>query len=987
MEEGQDDREHHIFVNNLDAYITKNIGKYLSKQIPGISDEGEPEEDLAEDKLNEPDGPPAPKKNTYIVSGTLKHPKSQKPKFARDILNYDKRSRFFEHLMRHDVVVYDVTDDPEQANEALWVAQQMEQNYEKFQTQKIFILISNLMTWTATKPNDPDDPVFMEAEYRRRKPHPNYKELFDLEKEIIRLGKAHKKKFTTYVLACGLFYGCDEDIFLHFFRRAWITQSPLPVYGQGQNVLPTIHVLDLASAIQSIADNPPRQRYIVVKDESNNTLGEIVQAISAQLSTGQVVHVTDDEGTKEERIPDSTYNLLTTDLHIEPSALREEMQVRWVCETGMVDNMPRLVHEFIEAHDLKPLRICILGPPGVGKSALAKELSKLYRLHHIHLKALIFETYKNLMEPIKAMDHLIEMRKAEREAAEAEEQARIREMEARLAAEAGEEQQPEGGPDADTRLSQGSAEKRKISEVTVQRTALEGTTIDTTEYEEYKFTLTADEVPSIRKSSYNETVADMEYYPLDPAPVWKSEDELEMMVTDAQEQLDNLHDNTDENGRLNDETLIRLLIQKLLTRPCQNQGFVLDGFPKTLQQAELLFRPDPDDEEALADSKHPGSHRLITPHLVIMMEGSNDFVLHRMCQQAESYGIDPAQARVMPPPWPPGFKVEKPEEHITESAGMHEEATSEEHVQAEHGQATITFEDDTGKQYETLETHQNRFDRRLQNYRGYMAPAAAAARLALIRSIERIALEEFETEEEKIKLTAEAMAEETEGQEEHALPEELTAPADSVDITAAREALEASYKANLTSRLAAVPPLPEIPEDTEENVLTYFDIREIHPLCLDMDKDFSPFVESGATRENCLERIRKAIGRPTAVPLPFSDAVPASPMDSEMTEKITRRLENIRSKKYITAEAEKTQQAMADEVLLAKQQEEWDGWLELVRAQNYECAQAQALPMRHYLMKYVMPDLTKALVSCSAIRPDDPIDYVAEYLLKSGCEQ
>lgn len=41
------------------------------------------------------------------------------------------------------------------------------------------------------------------------------------------------------------------------------------------------------------------------------------------------------------------------DLRIESATIKEEMQVRWVCETGMVDNMARLVTEFVEAHNLK----------------------------------------------------------------------------------------------------------------------------------------------------------------------------------------------------------------------------------------------------------------------------------------------------------------------------------------------------------------------------------------------------------------------------------------------------------------------------------------------------------------------------------------------------------------------------------------------------------------------------------------------------------
>ncbi|VDP92191.1 unnamed protein product [Echinostoma caproni] len=130
-------------------------------------------------------------------------------------------------------------------------------------------------------------------------------------------------------------------------------QTPLPIYFYGQNILPTIHVLDLANVIQNISDNPPKQRYIVVKDDGANTLAEIVQAISSSLSTGEVLVLDTPELVDAEEVPQSTVENLTMDLRIDAATIKEEMQVRWLCETGIVDNMPRVVSEFIEAHNLK----------------------------------------------------------------------------------------------------------------------------------------------------------------------------------------------------------------------------------------------------------------------------------------------------------------------------------------------------------------------------------------------------------------------------------------------------------------------------------------------------------------------------------------------------------------------------------------------------------------------------------------------------------
>lgn len=42
-------------------------------------------------------------------------------------------------------------------------------------------------------------------------------------------------------------------------------------------------------------------------------------------------------------------------------------------------------------------------------------------------------------------------------------------------------------------------------------------------------------------------------------------------------------------GRLDDQFVINIVKQKLKSKPCRNQGFVLDGFPKTHEQAKELF--------------------------------------------------------------------------------------------------------------------------------------------------------------------------------------------------------------------------------------------------------------------------------------------------------------------------------------------------------------------------------------------------------------
>lgn len=59
---------------------------------------------------------------------------------------------------------------------------------------------------------------------------------------------------------------------------------------------------------------------------------------------------------------------------------------------------------------------------------------------------------------------------------------------------------------------------------------------------------------------------------------------------EAQEILDQINESKENNGgRVEDQFVIRFLRDRLKSMPCQNQGFFLDGYPKTLDQAKELF--------------------------------------------------------------------------------------------------------------------------------------------------------------------------------------------------------------------------------------------------------------------------------------------------------------------------------------------------------------------------------------------------------------
>jgi len=59
--------------------------------------------------------------------------------------------------------------------------------------------------------------------------------------------------------------------------------------------------------------------------------------------------------------------------------------------------------------------------------------------------------------------------------------------------------------------------------------------------------------------------------------------------------------------------------------------------------------------------------------------------------------------------------------------------------------------------------------------------------------------------------------------------------------------------------------------------------------------------------------------------------------------------------------------------------QEWNQRLEELRVGEKQMLEAQSLPLRLYLMKYVMPTLSKGLIEVCRVRPDDPLDFLVSF--------
>lgn len=521
-----------IFINHVDTFNGKNLGKFLSKCVVGASMESANEEEEG----NEEDKTPEPKsQNTYKIYGTLKDKEDNKtPDFVKEIIKAENKENLLEHLMECDVIIYDITQDVRQIDDACWAISALHSELDKIDKPKIFILLSPLLTWAKTKPADPEEPdiPFTEEDFRKRKPHPNYKDHLAAEKTIIKCGKTNKKKLSSFVVACGLIYGQEENMFHYLFKAAW-HNSDLQLYGNGKNILPSIHINDLGSVIQSISDQKPKVRYLVAVDDSKVTLKAITKAVAKNIGTGKFKTVAKEDALLNKEITQVDFDMLSLDLRMDAPFVKENLNIKWHCDTGFVENIQKLVKEYKASRNLVPFKICILGPPGVGKSTIASQIAQHYKIHHIHMKDVVTQAIDALNKSAK---------RAEMDADKAGE-------------EEGEEEEEE------------------------------------------------EELPDLS--------------------------ELE----NINEQLEN------NNGRLDDAIIIKFFKEKLMSKPCQNQGFILDGFPKTNEQAKTLFEPEEgaEDEggEEEEDSKEPKFNKFITPDLVIKIDANDDFLCKRIMHLPE----------------------------------------------------------------------------------------------------------------------------------------------------------------------------------------------------------------------------------------------------------------------------------------------------------------------------------------------------------------
>jgi len=537
-----------VFISNIDSPLGHNLSRTLSRTVPGSrlpqEVEEEPPADQVEDEQTVSNPATKEKKECYQIYGSLitEFPESQnmaftpakpgrmietgdprkdaarreaiekipirgkQPNWISDAVPGGDKDKILDLMLESDVIIYDVLD---YVDEAVPIMEALVEKIETFEAPKIVVLISSVMSWARTKvdPDDPETPI-PEDEYRRRKPHPNFKAIAQLEKDIVKHSK--KEKFKGYVVTPGLVYHSGDSIFHTLLKMAWHNEPFLPCYGDGNNVLPCIHLDDLANIVVEVVDTSPEPKYILATDDSKSTLYEIVKAVADNLSNGAVKKLDQEDAFLNPEITQQQYDLLTTDLRLETGWIKEAgIELKY--ESGLIENISSLIQEYKDSRGLWPIKIILHGPPASGKSILAQKLAAEYKIHNLEPTQVVQDAMANL-------------------------------------------------------------EKR------LQNVAQEGDDYD----------------PDADKDFLNE-----------------------------------LKENIKSAGKASKENTMNLVMERLKSKPCLNQGYVLDGYPNFTDEANELFK-------SLRDDSEDGSDNSPNPEFVFSLEASDLFIKSRIMKLPES---------------------------------------------------------------------------------------------------------------------------------------------------------------------------------------------------------------------------------------------------------------------------------------------------------------------------------------------------------------
>lgn len=556
--------------------------------------------------------------------GLLKDPSGLMPNKVKKAFRRHEVDHIRRALLEADIIIYELVDGIDEAISAIRLL-----SSTHLESPKRFVLVSSVMSWFETPllqedPSEDPEPL-TEDQYNRRVPHAKYLAWRDVEKLC---GSVDSDLFRPYIVFSGVQYGNGENVFNSIFKQAWcLGEEGIPIYGSGKQRIPMVHVADCASMATKLllTDEPPAARYSFAVDDGASSWTDIVGAVNEHLGNGKTFVVPPSEFCLHDNVEH-----FTIDLTVEPQSTVALMDDEdWVSKGGFVENIETVAAQYRKSRSLLPLRTVVLGGPLAGKSYASREIAEAMRVPHFTIADMVAE-YK--YQEIELAEELQRLHHARLEAAIKERQdshqERIRE--------------------------ERRAEKEEAGEADVLN-GYDADDDDVEEEEEFDVELSQEELAELREQAEDDSSDDK------AASVKDQLEELRKVLAMRLKPLADTSTNDPPNPkdkkkvppkkkkttedappadgdiRLSDRALAIIARWKLTQKECRNKGYILDGFPKTVRQARLLFEDvplevfeDPDEPDLPLDPEEKPCSEDLFPEFVVHCKASDTFLLERL---------------------------------------------------------------------------------------------------------------------------------------------------------------------------------------------------------------------------------------------------------------------------------------------------------------------------------------------------------------------
>ncbi|KAG8465701.1 hypothetical protein KFE25_003008 [Diacronema lutheri] len=326
----------------------------------------------------------------WEVTGTLRAG-TAKPKWITHVIE-PVDTALLEAIKRSSVIVLDLVSEPVASEQVLQLlATLAADGGDESDAERVVIGVSTIMTWARTSPSPAEEeggeaPPLTEEEYKRRRPHVNFRDQHTLEKLLVRSGS---ESVRTAVVCAGLLYGGAEELFHPLFKAAWHNQ-PLPLLslnGDGANILPTLHIADLCSVVLKVAAGEGPQYLVAVDQAREQTLRKVTDAIAKHLGTGEVVPMH-----RDDVLLDKDVDYFQLDLRIAPTSVLD-MGFTWASRSGLARGAAKVVAEYRVERRILPLKVLLTGPlagvAGCFESEVAAALAAEYKVAHVTASSLV----------------------------------------------------------------------------------------------------------------------------------------------------------------------------------------------------------------------------------------------------------------------------------------------------------------------------------------------------------------------------------------------------------------------------------------------------------------------------------------------------------------------------------------------------------------------------------------------------------------------